>query len=141
MEGYDLQALTAELIRDEDEQLTPYRDSVGKLTIGVGHNLDDKGITQKVSRMLLSDDIADAEDFLNRNVPWWADLDDVRMRVMLNMAFNLGARLLGFKNFLRAAKAGFWQDAHDEMLDSLWAKQVGDRARRLAYMMLHGETQ
>ncbi|MFC4275575.1 glycoside hydrolase family protein [Achromobacter aloeverae] len=141
MEGYDLGALQAELIRDEGERLKPYKDTVDKTTIGIGRNLDDKGISHDESLMLLANDIADAEDFLNRNLPWWAELDDVRMRVLLNMAFNLGGKLLQFKNTLGAVQRHDWQAAHDGMLDSLWAKQVGARAQRLAYMMLHGETQ
>jgi lysozyme len=73
------------------------------------------------------------------NLPWWRDLDDVRQRALINMAFNLRARLLGFTNTLAAIQASDWQKAHDEMLDSLWAKQVGERAQRLASMILTGE--
>lgn len=140
MGAYDLAVLQAELVRDEGERLKPYRDTVGKLTIGVGRNLDDVGISHDEALMLLAKDIVRAELWLDRNLPWWRGLDPVRQRVLVNIAFNLGGRLLSFKNTLKAVQANNWQAAHDGMLDSLWAKQVGQRAQRLAYMMLTGES-
>lgn len=140
MSSYDMAVLQAELARDEGERLKPYRDSVGKLSIGIGRNLDDVGISHDEAVALLSNDIVSAELWLDRNLPWWGMLDDVRQRVLLNMVFNMRNKLLAFKKFLDAARGGRWQDAHDEMLDSLWARQVGVRAQRLAYMMLTGES-
>lgn len=137
--SYDLAILQAELTRDEGERLKPYRDSVGKLSLGIGRNLDDTGISHDEALYLLSNDIVSAELWLDRNLPWWADLDPVRQRVMVNLAFNLRNKLLGFANTLRAIQAKDWQAAHDGLLDSLWAKQTGQRAQRLAYMMLTGE--
>ena len=50
--------------------------------------------------------------------------------------FNLGYdRLSKFKKFLYALKKGLYEDAANEMLDSLWAKQVGNRATQLAALM------
>lgn len=141
MGTYDLAALQAELMRDEGVRLKPYKDTVGKTTIGVGRNLDDKGISRDEAVMLLANDIADAEGLLDRNLPWWTALDGVRQRVLVNMALNLGGRLLGFKNTLAAIQRHDWQAAHDGMLDSLWARQVGQRAIRLAKMMLTGEVE
>ncbi|ARP89835.1 lysozyme [Bordetella genomosp. 9] len=140
MASYDLATLQAELMRDEGERLKPYRDTVGKLTIGIGRNLDDVGISHDEALMLLANDIVRAERWLDRNLPWWGSLDGVRQRVMVNMAFNLGGRLLTFKNTLAAVQRRDWKAAHDGMLDSLWARQVGQRANRLAHMMLTGET-
>jgi len=56
----------------------------------------------------------------------------------MNMAFNMQGKLLGFRKFLAAAQRGDWNGAATEMLDSLWARQVGDRAKRLASMMRSG---
>jgi lysozyme len=140
MGGYDLATLQAELVRDEGERLKPYKDTVGKTTIGIGRNLEDVGISHDEALMLLANDIVRAELWLDRNLPWWRSLDPVRQRVLVNMAFNLGGRLLSFKNTLKAVQAHDWHAAHDGMLDSLWARQVGARAKRLAYMMLTGES-
>ena len=84
----DLDVLKAELTRDEGLRLQPYRDSVGKLTIGVGHNLDANGITYAAAMQILEDDILNVMGQLNSKVSWWATLDDARQRVLANMAFN-----------------------------------------------------
>lgn len=156
---YDRNALKAELVRDEGERLRAYRDTVGKWTIGVGRNLDDvgissaetaalgittasakrDGISQAQSRMLLGDDINRCEKDLDRALPWWRGLDDVRQRVLLNMCFNMGLRtLLGFRNTLAMVERGDYADASLNMLESKWARQVGARAVRLSRMMRHG---
>ena len=57
------------LIRDEGLELKPYRDSVGKLTIGIGRNLDDKGISESEARMLLANDVDDAWRGLGQQLP------------------------------------------------------------------------
>jgi lysozyme len=135
----DRAALIAELIRDEGLRLKPYVDTVGKTTIGVGRNLTDVGISRDEAEALLEHDIIRTLSGLNGALPWWTDLDPVRQRVLINMAFNLGIKgLLTFQNTLRAVREGRWQDAHDGMLASKWARQVGDRAKRLAEMMLTG---
>lgn len=136
----DITALTEELTRDEGLRLKPYKDSVGKLTIGVGRNLDDVGITAEEAKSLLSNDIQRTIVALDTAIPWWKGLDSVRQRVLVNMAFNMGVgKLLGFKNTLAAIQAGKFEDAATEMLDSTWARQVGARAQRLALMMQKGE--
>jgi len=123
---------------DEDDVLTPYRDTVGVLTVGRGHNLE-RPITQAQSDAYFKQDIADAESSL-KNYRWYALLDIVRRAVVLNMMFNLGApRFAGFKKMLAALGHADFATASDEMLDSKWAMQVGKRADRLAKMMKTGE--
>jgi lysozyme len=135
----DSEKLIRELTRDEGLRLKPYRCSAGKLTIGIGRNLDDVGISHGEAEIMLRNDIARAEADLDRDLPWWKTLDEVRRRVLVNMAFNLGIRgLLGFKNTLELVRTGRYLDAAQHMLDSKWAKQVGPRAVRLATMMRDG---
>jgi len=136
---YNRELLVYELSRDEDVRAKPYKDSVGKLTIGVGRNLDDKGLSKAEINILLNNDINDCESDLDREMPWWRQLNDNRQRVLLNMCFNLGiTRLKGFKNMLRDVQNGLYDQAAVEMLDSLWAQQVGGRAVRLAKLMKNG---
>lgn len=131
--------MRAELIRDEGVKLKPYRDTVGKLTIGVGRNLDDVGISEAEAANLLDGDIERTARALDKALPWWRNLDDVRQRVVLNMAFNMGINSLRrFKNTLAAIQAGKYEDAATGMLASKWAQQVGQRAQRLASMMRKG---
>ncbi|KAG0310255.1 hypothetical protein BGZ97_012685, partial [Linnemannia gamsii] len=81
--------LLSELSRDEGRRLKPYRDTVGKLTIGVGRNLTDVGISESECDMLLENDIARIRAWLDLKLPWWRDMDKVRQRVLINMTFNL----------------------------------------------------
>jgi lysozyme len=133
-------AMIRQLRLHEGERLKPYRCTAGKLTIGVGRNLEDRGITADESAMLLANDIAAVEQELQRALPWVAKLDEVRQRVLLDMAFNLGiVGLLNFKRTLAAVEAGQYQQAATMMLDSRWAGQVGQRAERLSRMMATGK--
>jgi len=134
-------ALLRELVRDEGLRLKPYRCTAGKLTIGVGRNLEDRGITAEEADFLLLNDVKRFSAELDERLPWWKGLDPVRRRVILNMAFNLGVDgLLAFKNTLAAVKAKDWSKASAGMLSSRWASQVGLRADRLAKMMRTGQT-
>jgi len=131
--------LIEELKRDEGVVLTLYKCSADKNTIGVGRNLDDRGITEDESDYLLSNDIDICIDELEGTFPWFQTLSDTRQRVMINMCFNLGlSRLMGFKKFLAAMEAGEWETAGVEMLDSKWARQVGPRSTRLRDLVLEG---
>ena len=127
------------LVLHEGLRLHPYRCTAGKLTIGVGRNLDDRGITQAEAMMMLENDISEVEKDLDREYPWWRDMSPARQCVLADMCFNLGLfRLSGFVNALKAMLDGHYDDAADHMLDSLWARQVGQRAQRLAKMMRDG---
>ena len=132
--------MIAQLRLHEGERLKPYRCTAGKLTIGVGRNLDDRGITSDESAYLLNNDIDSHWIELLEHLPWVETLDEVRQRVMLDMAFNLGIfGLLTFHRTLGHIKAGNYALASSAMLESKWATQVGQRARRLASMMKTGK--
>ena len=135
--------LKEQLIRDEGIRLKPYKDTLGKLTIGVGRNLDDKGITREEAMTLLWNDIAECEAQIEKRLPWAKELDFVRYCVLVNMCFNMGIGDLISKNpkGLAAMEAGDYALAAREMLDGNWKEQVGDRAYRLARQMETGEWQ
>jgi lysozyme len=99
--------LLDQLKRDEGLRLTPYKDSVGKTTIGYGRNLDDVGISQYEAEILLQHDLIHASQVLRDNLPWTEGLDEVRRAVLVNMSFNMGIHgLMGFKNTLGLIQAG-----------------------------------
>lgn len=123
------------LIRHEGVRNVPYIDSLGVQTIGIGHNLH-KPLSHAAIMQIFHDDLADAKNDCLHEFPWFADLDEPRQWVLINMCFNLGmSRLLGFYKFLNAVQDGNYQTAATEMLDSLWAKQVKKRAHELAAIM------
>lgn len=131
--------LRSQLIRDEGQRLKPYRDTANKLTIGVGRNLDDDGITQDECDLMLSNDIQRATNDVLAAFPWAGGLDPVRLAVLTNMCFNMGVGgLAEFKHFLAAMQAGDWVTARNEMLDSAWASETGPRAQRLAIQVETG---
>jgi len=139
--------LLAELRRDEGVRREIYKDTVGYDTIGVGHNVYAKPlpegwnppITDEQINQLLSEDLVDVFEGLDKHLPWWRNLSEARQRVLINMAFNLGVRgLLTFKNTLKAIEQGKYGYASALMLQSKWASQVGARASRLSRMMSVG---
>lgn len=135
----DLEVLKADLRRDEDVKLKPYLCPAGKLTIGVGRNIEDRGISHDEADYLLENDIGVVMEDLDRALSWWRDLSYDRQRALANMCFNLGLpRLLKFKNMLAALKAGDFENAALEAIDSTWSRQVGPRADRIAKLFLEG---
>ena len=132
--------ITDLLIKHEGLRLKPYRDTVGKLTIGVGRNLDDMGITRGEALYLLGNDINRVRLELIKIIKWFLTLNAVRQNVLIDMVFNLGiTRFKRFKKLIAAIEVQDWDRAAKEMLDSKWAKQVGRRATELARMMRDGD--
>ena len=130
--------LTDMLISDEGLRLKPYHCTANKLTIGIGRNLDDVGITEDEARYLLANDIKRVEQSLSRDRVFVA-LDDNRRIALINMAFQLGvAGCLSFRKMWSALADEDWQRAHDEALSSRWAKQTPARAKRIAAILLTG---
>jgi len=156
-----------QLILHEGLRLEPYICPAGYWTIGVGRNLESKGLTgaeqkfifgrddyskQEVIELLkkrgitkdealflLANDISECIKDLKR-FAWFDQLDDVRAKVVIDMRFNLGAA--GFRKFrkmIAALERDDYDTAADEMVDSAWYHQVGTRARRLVEMMRTGE--
>lgn len=122
-----------QLVVDEGMRLKPYRCPAGRLTIGVGRNLDDRGVTEAEAMYLLGDDVDDCWTRLSPALPWLACAPEPVQEALVNMTFNLGlAGLLGFHRTLAALAARDYALAARSMLASRWAAQVGARAQRLA---------
>jgi lysozyme len=129
-----------QLIRDEGLRLKPYTDTVGKTTIGVGRNLTGQGISEAEAMAMLESDIAANRKAVLDALPWTAQLPESRLAVLVEMAFNLGpTRLLNFEHMLAAIEKGDYTEAAKQGLDSLWARQVGQRANRLMRQLETGE--
>lgn len=127
------------LTLNEDERLYPYVDTVGKVTIGVGHNLTDRGISKAISALLLHEDIQEALGTLEALNVAWRRLDPARQAVLIDLAFNLGySRLSRFKNFLLAVRVDQWAAAVQHLQNSKWWGQVGVRGPRLVHMLTTG---
>ena len=128
------------LVRHEGIKLNPYLCTSGKLTIGVGRNIADIGISEQEAMVLLDNDIERTEKQLTHLLPWAKYLPENQKIALVNMAFNLGVGgLLTFKKMLTALEAGDLTRVEVEMLDSRWALQVGRRANEVINLM-KGET-
>lgn len=134
-----LDILHAQLRVDEGVRSHPYTDTAGRLTIGIGRNLTDNGLSRGEIALMYDNDLAVAERAARNLVRSFDSLDDARKAVIVNMAFNMGeATLAQFVNTLKFIEAKDWQQAATAMLSSRWAGQVGARAQRLAQSMRGG---
>ncbi|MDI3237526.1 glycoside hydrolase family protein [Acinetobacter ursingii] len=135
--------ITRLLRAEEGEVLNEYKDHLGYSTIGVGRLIDKRkggGITAEESAYLLGNDIQKRLTELERKLPWIKSLDDARRGVLVSMAFQMGVDgLLGFKNTLEMVRTGRYADAAKGMLNSLWAKQTPQRAKRHSEQMRTGQ--
>ncbi|AST86220.1 hypothetical protein CIG66_06980 [Ralstonia pseudosolanacearum] len=145
----DYDALKAQLAVDEGTRRYRYKDSRGFMTIGRGHNIDadphypytiaDEPLTDAQIDSLENRDIAIAVGALDEYANWWRAMDEMRQTVLANMCFNMGwGKLKEFVNTLQAMHFSDYNAAAAGMRSSLWAKQVGERAERLAKIMETG---
>lgn len=127
--------LIEQLKIDEGFSGKAYIDTVGKLTVGYGRNLDDNPLTEDEAEYLLLNDVMNTQKELAGR-PFYDRLCKERQEVIENMTFNMGLpTVLKFVGMISAIEESNYNQAAHEMLDSKWATQVGDRAIRLAKIM------
>lgn len=98
----------------------------GKLTIGWGRNLNDRGITKEEAQYLFDNDLDYVEAAARKAFPWFASLDPVRQDVIVNLCFNIGiGGVQGFKRMIAAIERHDWPQAAWELSNSQWKSQVG----------------
>lgn len=161
----NIERMKEQLVLHEGLRLAPYQDTLGIWTWLVGYNLEARGpefvekvLGRRISRTMadltatrdeamavLEADILRVEDIVKREFPEYLTLDEVRQRVIIDLAFNLGNRLKNFREAARHARAKNWSGVARELYKSRWANQVDDgeggrfgRADRLAQMVLTG---
>ena len=129
------------LVHDEGLRLFPYECTAGKTTIGVGRNIEDRGIYKKAAMLLLREDIRLATDACVRIFgEQFFTFSENRKLGWINFTFNLGAhRVLQFKNTLKAARKEDWEAVEKGLRNSLWFSQVKGRAERVIRMICYEE--
>jgi lysozyme len=133
--------LVKQLKKHEGIELKPYKCTSNKLTIGIGRNLEDVGISEHEAEFLLMNDL-DTYMTAAKSYNWYAGLNDARKAVIVNMLFNMGQT--NFNKFLKMKQAldvGDHAEAGKQMLDSKWAKQVKGRSAELSKQMETGKWQ
>lgn len=128
--------------QDEGLKLKVYRCPAGKLSIGYGLNLEDTGITEEEAEYLLRNRLlkveAAAKEIFGDKL--WSEFGDIRRMAFVNMIYNLGIK--GFKGFtqtINLAKEKKWKECGLNILNTLWARQVGARAHRISRMIAYEE--
>ena len=135
----NLEAFERHLIWAEGYRKKPYRCTAGKLSIGVGRNLEDRGLSDDEMLYLMRNDMNEAVRAA-ATLGYWSELNEARQLVVADMVFNLGlAGWLEFRRANAALAAGDYARAAEEMQDSRWYEQVGRRAKRLVEAMRTGE--
>lgn len=136
----DTNKLKAQLTSEEGRKGKYYVDTRGIPSIGIGRNLRDVGLSDSEIDFLYQNDVAKIVGQLQANLPWVFDLDEVRLRVVYDLCFNMGiTKLLTFTHMLAALKSGDYVMATAELKNSLWDSQVGARAAKLEFMMKTGQ--
>jgi lysozyme len=126
-------------IRHEGLRLRLYRCTAGKLSIGVGRNIEDRGISEATALQMLDEDLDIIERELADALPWFSMLDVVRQRALVDLGFMGVPKVLRFPKMLAAIERGAWDEAAAECLDSKWARDVGPtRATTVARMLQTG---
>lgn len=155
-----------QLILHEGLELKVYPDTEGYLTVGVGYNVSARGweffektigrklghlpvdqirVTREEALLVLRADIIRIQKVVQKLLPEFDQLEEVRQRVCVDMSFNMGMKALNFKKAIDALRRKDWSRVARELYSSKWARQVDDgeggrfgRADRLAQMMLTG---
>jgi len=138
MDDLDCEKLLAQLIRLEGRWLAPYYDGAGNLIV-VANDRGEQASTDRKSMTVLESDVRRVALHLEDILPVVGRLDAVRQRVLIHMAFNMGAeQLLALPRFISAVQFRNWQAAAEEMRFSDWAKHEQRRANVLVHMMRTG---
>ena len=123
-----MSATEANIHQEEGYREKPYRCTAGKLTIGIGYNLD-AGMPLDEAVLLIRHRIEKIRRELLERFEWFPNLNETRQAALVSMAYQMGiAGLLGFKRTLVSVWAGDYEKASREMLDSKWARQTPKRA-------------
>ncbi len=132
----NLEAIRNRLVLEEGLKLTPYKCTANKLTIGVGRNIEDRGISNETAMQMLDEDIDIMVNELRQNLSWFDKQNDAIQGVLIDLCFNMGiSRLLMFVQTLKLIEQGQYAMAADELLDSKYAAMLPARSNRNAEIL------
>ena len=144
----DLERLQKQLSLEEGVRNLAYKDSKGIWTIGIGHNIETRPISDLAVKVIFEQDVDTVVSLLDKYLPWWKELDDVRQNALVDLGFNLGVgpssedptgKLLLFTGTLEVLKNKDYEECAKHLEGTLWYKQVGSRALRVVKMIRTGE--
>tara|TARA_E500000331_G_scaffold68368_1_gene63027 strand:- start:1044 stop:1457 length:414 start_codon:yes stop_codon:yes gene_type:complete len=132
----DYDRLKKQLVVHEGLELKPYKCTANKTTIGVGRNIEEVGISEDEAMYLLENDIKNVVAQCQATFSWFDGLTDIRKEAIVNLVFNMGlSTFCKFKNTISYLEQGLYELAGTELLDSNYARQVGQRSVDVANMI------
>lgn len=132
----DYVKIIKQLIAHEGLRLKPYKCPAGKLTVGYGRNLDDKGVSESEALEMLYNDVRACLDDLRGVFPEFDQYPENIQLVLTDMRFQLGSRgFCGFRMMIRAVDNMDWPEMIRQMKDSAWYGQTPTRANNLIRMV------
>ena len=127
------------IVKHEAKRKKPYLCTANKTTIGIGRNLDDKGLSDNEIELLFLNDYKDAVKTCSILFSNFSTIDLKRQAALIDMAFNLGhTRFRKFKKLINAVEYYKWSEAAIEAKDSDWYHQVGERGVRIVSILETG---
>jgi lysozyme len=141
------------LEKHEGKKRRKYKCTAGRWTIGIGHNMEDEPLPEEMQRFLdsngyITDEMIyellekDIEDAINDAWDLYPNLEsysEARQAALIDFLFNVGKRVaLQFKRLNRAVNEEKWDNAAKYLLESKYARQVGQRAQTIARMLREG---
>ena len=132
----DYDRLKKQLVVHEGLELKPYKCTANKTTIGVGRNIEEVGISEDEAMYLLDNDIKNVVAQCQATFSWFDGLTDIRKEAIVNLVFNMGlSTFCKFKKTISYIEQGLYELAGTELLDSNYARQVGQRSVDVANMI------
>ena len=132
----DYDRLKKQLVVHEGLELKPYKCTANKTTIGVGRNIEEVGISEDEAMYLLNNDIKNVVAQCQATFSWFDGLTDIRKEAIVNLVFNMGlSTFCKFKKTISYIEQGLYELAGTELLDSNYARQVGQRSVDVANMI------
>ena len=142
----NIDRLRKQLEIDEGCKYVIYLDHLNLPTHGIGHLIlqSDPEHGQPVGTPVSEDrviecfekDLESVQKDCYRLYDDFDDLPEAVQEIIANMLFNMGlGRMKAFKGMKRNVDARQWDKAADEMVDSRWYNQVGERSKRLVGKM------
>ena len=128
-----MQYLIDQIKQHEGFSSKVYVDTEGYSTIGYGFAIKDLELDEDIAEEILARNLTKLISRVRKTFDWYDSMPEEIQDVVINMCYNLGIKGYSkFKKHIKYLKEHNWELASDEMLDSLWAKQVKTRANDLS---------
>lgn len=126
------------MIAQEGYERKIYKDTRGNDTVGIGH-LCSNGFSDAVIDLIFDEDWQAHYNFLRLHYPWFSDLDENRQLALISMGFNLGDKNFeDFTGVIKAMGSKNYKLAAQEMINSVWDREVPNRVQELAAIIETG---